>query len=225
MRTNTFVLRKGPVFANVVLGDEINRAPPKTQAALLEAMQEQQVTLEGETLSLPDPFFVLATQNPVEHEGVYVLPEAQLDRFLLKLEMGYPSAADEERMLREHAFGRPEVRSVLQRAAVLELCANAEQVNVTSTIQRYIVSLSRWTRTASSVVLGASPRASLALVAASRARALLTGRDYVTVEDVRALAPVVFAHRLIVSSSALLDGLTGSSIVKKAIRDVPYDPA
>ena len=225
MKERTFELRKGPLFAHIVLGDEINRAPPKTQSALLEAMQEEQVTIEGRTLALPSPFFVLATQNPVEQEGVYVLPEAQLDRFMLKVTMGYPSARDEEAMLQTHGAAPPAVPQVAALDEVRAWMAMAEQVHVSPTLQRYIVALARWTRAHASIVLGASPRAALALAKASRARALLEGRAYAAVEDVRALVAGVFAHRLLLTSTALLDGVDGDALVARAVSEVPYDPA
>lgn len=225
MKERTFELRKGPLFAHIVLGDEINRAPPKTQSALLEAMQEEQVTIEGRTLALPSPFFVLATQNPVEQEGVYLLPEAQLDRFLLKISMGYPSARDEERMLATHGSAPPSVGRVVGLDHVRHWMSLAEQVHVSPVLQRYIVALARWTRAHPSIVLGASPRASLALARASRARALLQGRDYAAVEDVRALIADVFAHRLLLASTALIDGVDAAQLVERAVRDVAYDPA
>lgn len=225
LSTNQFELRRGPIFAHVVLGDEINRAPAKTQAAMLEAMAEKQVTIDGTTLALPEPFVVLATQNPVEQEGVYPLPEAQLDRFLVKLQMGYPSAADEAQMLQTHGRGRPSVSSVLTTERINQLSQLADHVVVDGRIRTYIVSLARWTRAHTSVLTGASPRASLALMQASRARALLRGRDFVNVDDVRALVRHVFAHRLLLSSSALIDGTDPSDIVNGAVRSVPYDPA
>lgn len=225
MRSNDFTLRKGPIFANVLLGDEINRAPAKTQAAMLEAMAERQVTIDGATLSLPEPFVVLATQNPVEQEGVYPLPEAQLDRFLVKLEMGYPSASDEVRMLETHGHGRPTIAPVLTTERVCALSALAEAVVVDDRIRTYIVSLARWTRAHAAVLIGASPRASLALMGAARARALVRGRDFVNVDDIRAMVIPVFAHRLMLSSSALIDGTAPATIVAAAVRAVPYDPA
>lgn len=225
MRSNEFQLRRGPIFANVVLGDEINRAPAKTQAAMLEAMAERQVTIDGSTLPLPEPFVVLATQNPVEQEGVYPLPEAQLDRFLVKLEMGYPTSADEVRMLETHGGGRPAIATVLTTERVCELASLADAVFVDERIRTYIVGLARWTRAHASVLIGASPRASLALMRAARARALVHGRDFVNVDDVRAMVIPVFAHRLMLSSSALIDGTAPSAIVTAAVRAVPYDPA
>ncbi|MCB9506142.1 MAG: AAA family ATPase [Myxococcales bacterium] len=220
--TNTFQLRRGPIFANVVLGDEVNRAPAKTQSAMLEAMAERQVTVEGTTLPLPAPFMVLATQNPIEQEGVYPLPEAQLDRFLLKVEMGYPSAGDEVRMLAVHANRRPVVNAVVAHERVTELCALTDAVDASDAIREYIVQLARHTRANPAALCGASPRASLALARAARAHALLRGRDFVNVDDVRAVAAPVFAHRIVLSPSALVEGADGNAVVKAAIRSVPY---
>ena len=225
MRTQTFTLHKGPLFANVVLGDEINRAPPKTQSALLEAMQESQVTIEGSTLPLPQPFFVLATQNPVEQEGVYVLPEAQLDRFLIRIVMGYPSAELEERMIATHGAAPPDVEPVVTLERVAALVAVARQVHVAAATIRYVVALARATRASRHVELGASPRASLALVRAAQARALLSGRDHVSVDDVRTLADPVWAHRLLLRGAAVIEGVEASAVIARALRDVAYDPA
>ena len=223
--TNTFVLRPGPVFAHVVLGDEINRAPAKTQSALLEAMQEGQVTIDGETRRLPEPFIVLATQNPVEQEGVYLLPEAQLDRFLMKLTMGYPSADQEAEMLARHGHGRPSIATTLSTDRILEMRALAEGVAVSDTIRHYVVGLARATRDHASAHLGASPRASLALMRASRARAMLQGRDYVHVDDVRRLVEPVFAHRIVLTSSAVISGVTEDRVIRDVVSSVAWDPA
>ncbi len=220
-----FSLRRGPVFAHVVLGDEINRAPAKTQSALLEAMQEGQVTIEGDTHALPSPHLVLATQNPVEQEGVYLLPEAQLDRFLVKIAMDYPSEDQEVQMLATHGERRPDVRAVLSLERVVEMSALAAAVAVSDPARRYIVALARATRRHAAVALGASPRASLALLRAARARALLHGRDYVNADDVRALAHPVFEHRIVLSSSAVISGASESDVVRDALRSVPWDPA
>ncbi len=222
LRDNDFVLRRGPIFAHVVLGDEINRAPAKTQSALLEAMQERQVTIEGETLALPDPFVVLATQNPLEQEGVYPLPEAQVDRFLMKLVMGYPSPADEVKMLATYDHPRPPVQPVLDPASIKALRAAAEAVHVSEAMQVYIVALARHTRDHRRVRLGASPRASLALMRAAKARALLDGRDAVLPDHVRALATPVFAHRLVMTPEAELDGVEGADVVRDALERVRY---
>jgi len=221
----TFVLREGPVFAHIVLGDEINRAPAKTQSALLEAMQESQVTIEGETRALPQPFMVLATQNPVEQEGVYLLPEAQLDRFLIKVTMHYPSVDQEIAMLSVHATERPKVEAVLTLSRVKSLSQLADRVAVSGTIHAYIVALARATRKHPAATLGASPRASLALVRACRARALMRGRHFVNVEDVRDLAPAVFAHRVVPTPAALINGTDEHTILRAVLKEVAYDPA
>ncbi|MFN3198654.1 MAG: AAA family ATPase [Bradymonadia bacterium] len=218
----SLVLRKGPIFAHVVLGDEINRAPAKTQSALLEAMQEQQVTLEGDTLPLPDPFLVLATQNPLEQEGVYPLPEAQVDRFLMKIEMGYPSAEHERRMLLTYNQPRGVPTAILDPVRLLQLRALADQVHVSEALMDYVVALATATRRHDRVRLGVSPRASLALMRATKAQALLEGRDYVRPDDVRALAPFVWAHRVVLSPEAELDDYTGHDIVQEALTAVRY---
>ena len=222
LRDNTFVLRRGPIFAHVVLGDEINRAPAKTQSALLEAMQERQVTIEGETLVLPDPFLVLATQNPLEQEGVYPLPEAQVDRFMMKLTMGYPSATDELRMLATYDHPRPPVETVLDPETIRRLRLAADAVFVSPEVQAYIVGLARFTREHRRVRLGASPRASLALMRAAKAAALLGGREFVLPDDIRGLAEPVFAHRLVMTPEAELDGVSGQNVVREAIARVTY---
>lgn len=222
LRDNDFVLRRGPIFAHVVLGDEINRAPAKTQSALLEAMQERQVTIEGETLGLPDPFLVLATQNPLEQEGVYPLPEAQVDRFLIKLTMGYPSVSDEIQMLSTYDHPRPPVERLMSPEVIRALREAAEAVHVAPEIQRYIVALARFTRAHQRVRLGASPRASLGLMRAAKAAALLGGRDFVLPDDVRGLCEPVFAHRLVMTPEAELDGVSGSDVVREAVGRVDY---
>ncbi|MEZ4366957.1 MAG: MoxR family ATPase [Kofleriaceae bacterium] len=222
MRTNTFVLREGPVFTNVLLGDEINRAPAKTQSALLEAMQEQQVTIEGETRALTAPFIVLATQNPIEQEGTYPLPEAQVDRFLIKLRMGYPEPADEKRMLQTYDRPPAAVRAVIGPEAVLRLQQLAEQVHVAEEIVDYVLGLVRHTRGHTRVYLGASPRAALALMHASKARALLAGRDYVLPDDVRALAGLVLTHRILMTPDAELEGHGAGAVISEALDRVAY---
>ena len=222
MRTNTFVLREGPVFCNVLLGDEINRAPAKTQSALLEAMQEHQVTIEGETRTLSEPFIVLATQNPIEQEGTYPLPEAQVDRFLIKLQMGYPVAADEKRMLGTYDKPPPPVRPVLGPTEVLEMQALAQEVFVAEELLDYVLGLVTFTRNHARVYLGASPRAGLALVHASKALALLRGRDYILPDDVRSLAPLVLGHRILMTPEAELEGQLGTQVVSEAVDKVSY---
>jgi MoxR-like ATPase len=222
MRTNTFVLREGPVFTNVLLGDEINRAPAKTQSALLEAMQEHQVTIEGETRTLEEPFIVLATQNPIEQEGTYPLPEAQVDRFLIKLKMGYPSPADEKRMLGTYDRPPPPVRTVVGPSDVLDMQALAQEVFVAEELLDYVLGLVAFTRSHPKVYVGASPRAGLALVHASKGLALLRGRDYVLPDDVRHLAPLVLGHRILMSPEAELEGAAGTAVVAEAIDKVGY---
>ncbi len=222
MRTNTFVLREGPVFTHVLLGDEINRAPAKTQSALLEAMQEHQVTIEGETRTLAEPFIVLATQNPIEQEGTYPLPEAQVDRFLIKLRMGYPAAADEKRMLSTYDKPPAPVRPVVGPSDVLEMQALTQDVFVAEELLDYVISLVGFTRTHSKVYLGASPRAGLALIHGSKAMALLRGRDYVLPDDVRNLAPLVLSHRILMTPEAELEGGSGTHVVAEAVDKVGF---
>jgi MoxR-like ATPase len=222
MRTNSFVLREGPIFANVVLGDEINRAPAKTQSALLEAMQEQQVTIEGETRQLTPPFLVLATQNPIEHEGTYPLPEAQVDRFLVKIAMTYPSENDEKRMLATYSRPAPEPRVLIGPDEVIRMQRLAEQVHVEDDILDYVLSLALYTRRHRRVYLGASPRAALALLLGSKARALLKGRDFVLPDDVKHLAPYVLAHRVLMTPEAELENVQSDTVVAEALQSVPY---
>ena len=222
MRTNTFVLREGPVFTNVLLGDEINRAPAKTQSALLEAMQEQQVTIEGETRSLASPFIVLATQNPIEQEGTYPLPEAQVDRFLVKLRMGYPDSADEKKMLATYDRPPPPVRAVVGPEDVLQMQRLSQDVYVAEELVEYILGLVQFTRTHPRVYLGASPRAALALMHASKAMALLRGRDYVLPDDIRMLSPLVLAHRILMTPDAELEGASGAAVVTEAAEKVAF---
>ena len=224
MRTNEFVLREGPVFTNVLLGDEINRAPPKTQSALLEAMQEHQATIEGETRPLDQPFIVLATQNPIEHEGTYPLPEAQVDRFLVKLTMGYPAPADEKRMLATYNEPAPEIRALAGPEDVIRLQELADRVHVADEIFDYILGLVHHTRGHRRIYLGASPRAALALLRAAKALALIRGRDSVLPDDVKALAPLVLGHRLVLTPEAELEGAHAEAVVDEALERVPYKP-
>lgn len=219
--------RPGPVFANLVLGDEINRAPPKTQSALLEAMSEQQVTVEGVTRELPSPFIVLATQNPIEFEGTYPLPEAQLDRFLMRVGVGYPSAVDEVEMLeRRLARSAPtvELHAVADRATFLAAQEAVEQVHAAPDLVSYIVALVAATRAHPGVQVGASPRGSLALLAASRARAAIRGRDFVTPEDVKALAGPCLDHRLSLRAELWVRGTKTSDVVAECLASVPTPP-
>ena len=222
MRTNEFVLREGPVFCNVLLGDEINRAPAKTQSALLEAMQEQQVTIEGETRMLSAPFIVLATQNPIEHEGTYPLPEAQVDRFLIKLTMTYPGLEHEKRMLGTYNRPVPAVKPRLGPADVLRLQELAENVHVADEIFDYILGLVVHTRQHRRVYLGASPRAALSLLRASKALALIRGRDFVLPDDIKSLAPMVLSHRVVMTPEAELEGVFAHAVVTEAIERVAY---
>ncbi len=218
--TNDFVLRRGPIFCQVLLADEINRAPAKTQAALLEAMQEYQVTVDGQTLLLPRPFLVMATQNPVEQEGVYRLPEAQLDRFLLRIEMGYPGFEHEVDLLKLH--GRPiaEPPPIFTPETILGLQAKLPHVHAKETLYRYIVEIAEATREHPDVALGASPRAALNLLRCARGRAVLKGRHYVTHEDVQAVAFNVLGHRLILRPEAEIEGREVAHIVKEVLADV-----
>jgi MoxR-like ATPase len=221
-RSGTFILRQGPVFAHIVLGDEINRAPAKTQSALLEAMQEAQVTIDGTTQVLPPPFMVLATQNPVEYEGVYPLPEAQVDRFLMKVEIPYPAREEEWRILKTHGHRADLVHALFSPDALLSWQDRVGDVHVEDELVEYIVALSDFTRRHPRVALGASPRASLSLLRASKARALLHGRDYVLPDDVRALANAVFSHRLLLRAEAEVDGIHAHRVISEAIARIPY---
>jgi MoxR-like ATPase len=226
LRGGELAFRPGPVFTNVLLADEINRTPPKTQAALLEAMQERQVSVDGIAHPLPDPFIVLATQNPIEHEGTYPLPEAQLDRFFAKLEIGYPSSEDETRMLRiAHRGLVPVALDTVQRVATAaDLIAARETVDGTraaESVVEYTVALVRATRTQPSVLLGASPRAAVHLLAAGRSAARLGGRDFVTPDDIRAVAPAVLAHRLLLRPEAELERFTPADAIRSVLSSVP----
>jgi MoxR-like ATPase len=221
-RDGTFSLRAGPIFANVVLADEINRAPAKTQSALLEAMQERQVTIEGDRFELPLPFLVLATQNPIDLEGTYPLPEAQIDRFLVRVAMGYPTAREEALMLKTHGVEAPAVRAVLSPQDVVQLQAICARVHIDDDLHDYAVAITSYTRTHSKVALGASPRATLGLVHASKAHALLAARTYVIPEDVRAVAPSVLAHRLVLAGDVEADPRARDQIVEEALQKVGY---
>jgi MoxR-like ATPase len=224
MSTNQFVLRAGPVFTNVLLGDEINRAPAKTQSALLEAMQEFQVTIEGETRALEPPFIVLATQNPIEHEGTYPLPEAQVDRFLIKLSMRYPSLQDEKRMLTTYNRPVPQLRAVVSPEDLLRMQALADDVHVAEEIFDYILGITGHTRAHRRVYLGASPRAGLALLRAAKAHALIRGRDYVLPDDVKGLATLVLSHRIVMTPEAELEGVHPEMVISEALDQVAYKP-
>ncbi len=220
-KTSEFVVRKGPIFANVVLADEINRATPKTQSALLEAMQERQVTIEGKTYSLPEPFFVIATMNPVEYEGVYTLPEAQLDRFMMRIRIGYPDREDELEFLRRKSEGAPQtVNQIADRETVLKMVASARRVGVSDGILEYIYSIVARTRSDERVVLGASPRAAEHMLFAAKSLAFLEGREYVIPDDVKRLSLPVLAHRIVVKGEYEIDGVTGEDIVRDTIEEV-----
>jgi MoxR-like ATPase len=221
-KDGAFQLRAGPIFANVVLADEINRAPAKTQSALLEAMQERQVTIEGDRFELPDPFFVLATQNPVDLEGTYPLPEAQIDRFLVRVSMGYPSMRDEVAMLRTHGVVAPEPAAVLSPSDVQQIQSIAARVHVEDDIYDYTVNLSSFTRAHPRVVLGASPRASLSLLRAAKGSAVLAGRPFVTPDDVRQFAVPVLAHRLILVPELEGDVRARAGIIEEALGKVGH---
>ena len=220
-KTNDFVLRKGPIFCQVLLADEINRAPAKTQAALLEAMQEYQVTVDGTTLPLPLPFMVLATQNPVEQEGVYRLPEAQLDRFLLKIEMGYPGHAEEVRMLKLHSRPVEEPAPLFTPEIIQDMQSRLPDVYGTAGLFDYIVHLAATSRQHPDLMLGASPRAALCLLRCARARALLDGRHYFTHEDVQEVALPVLGHRLILRPEAEVEGKRVADVVEELLASVP----
>jgi MoxR-like ATPase len=220
-KTSDFVLRKGPLFCQLLLADEVNRAPAKTQSALLEAMQEIQVTIEGTTLPLPQPFMVLATQNPIEQEGVYRLPEAQLDRFLLRIEMGYPGPDFEHSMLKVHSQPLVPVSQLYTPDLILQIQAQVNHVFGKEELLAYIVALAEASRQHPDVALGASPRASLCLLRCARARALLEGRTYFTHEDVQLVALSVLGHRLIIRPEAEVEGKTVRQIVREVIDAVP----
>jgi MoxR-like ATPase len=220
-KQDEFVLRRGPLFCQVLLADEVNRAPAKTQSALLEAMQENQVTIEGTTLQLPQPFMVLATQNPIEQEGVYRLPEAQLDRFLLRVEMGYPGHSGEVDMLRLHSVPTQAAEQVFNAEQILEIQWKLAEVYGEPELLEYIVDISEASRQHPDLALGASPRASLCLLRCARARALLDGRHYFTHEDVQAIARGVLGHRLIVRPEAEIEGKRSVDVVRELLAAVP----
>jgi MoxR-like ATPase len=221
-KDGTFALRAGPIFANVVLADEINRAPAKTQSALLEAMQERQVTIEGDRFELPLPFLVLATQNPIDLEGTYPLPEAQIDRFLVRVSMGYPTAREEIQMLKTHGIEAPVARPVLSPRDVQQLQAIAARIYIEDDLLDYAVNVCTCTRAHSRVALGASPRATLGLTQAAKAWALLNGRPFVAPDDVRAVAPSVLAHRMIMTAESEADPKARERVVEEALSKVGY---
>ncbi|BBZ58541.1 AAA family ATPase [Mycolicibacterium phocaicum] len=224
MQSGRFEFRRGPIFTNLLLGDEINRTPPKTQAALLEAMAERQVSIDGETHRLPAPFIVLATDNPIEYEGTYPLPEAQLDRFAVRVELKYLSGADETVMLRrrlERGSAEPTVNQIVDAHDLLAMRESVEQVTVHDDVLHYVVSLAAASRSHPQVVVGASPRAELDLVQLARARALLFGRDYVIPEDVKALAIPVISHRISLKPEMWVRSVHGSDIVAQLLQRLP----
>lgn len=220
---SAFEFRAGPIFANIVLADEINRATPRTQSALLEAMQERQVTVERDTLPLPRPFLLIATQNPIELEGTFPLPEAQLDRFLLRLRLGYPTIADEEAMLYRMQRTQPleSLQPVISSDELLALLPVVREVYVAPHVTRYLLTLVRATRDHPATELGASPRAALALFRACQARAAMRGRDYVTPDDIKALAPAVLAHRLVMTAESRLRGHTRERVIEETLAQAP----
>lgn len=221
-KDGTFALRGGPIFTNILLADEINRAPAKTQSALLEAMQEHQVTIEGDRFVLPDPFFVLATQNPIDLEGTYALPEAQIDRFLLRVRMGYPSVREEVSMLRTHGVAAPEVEPVLSAEDATRLQSIAARVHVEDDLYEYAVLLTSFTRSHPKVVLGASPRASLSLLRAAKGSAVLKGRPFLTPDDIQDVASAALAHRLILVPELEGDVRARTGIIEEALGKVSY---
>jgi MoxR-like ATPase len=227
-RDADFEFRPGPIFTNLLLADEINRAPPKTQAALLEAMQERQVTIEGITHPLARPFLVLATQNPIEYEGTYPLPEAQLDRFLLRVAFGYPSGADEWELMSRRLERREdevELEQVIDGATLLALQAAIEQVHVGESVGGYIVELVAATRSSGSTAVGASPRGSLALLKTARCKAALAGRDFVTPDDVKVLAVPALAHRLMLKPELWVQRVSAEDVVRELLETVPTPAA
>ncbi|WP_347351272.1 MoxR family ATPase [Intrasporangium sp.] len=227
-RSREFEFRAGPLFTGLLLADEINRTPPKTQAALLEAMQERQVTVEGRTFPLPRPFHVLATANPVEYEGTYPLPEAQLDRFLMRVSFGYPSADEEWQILAARVARRHEeqtLRQVVTAEQLLAMQTAVEDTDVDESVGRYCVALTAATRTHGDVLMGASPRGALGLMLCARALAVVDGRDYVTPEDVKAVAPAVLTHRITIKPELWMSSVSAGGVVASVLRAVPAPSA
>lgn len=216
-----FEFRGGPILGNILLADEINRTSPKTQSALLEGMEENHITIDGQTIPLNDPFFVMATQNPIEYEGTYPLPEAQLDRFILKLKMGYPSQEEELEILAKTSVNHPieSIGPVMDKEELLGIQEEVKHVYIERNVQSYIVEIVSATREHPSVYLGASPRSSIALMKAAKAYAFIHGRDYVTPDEVKYLAPYVLSHRIILNSQAKFEGLTREKLVQDVIQD------
>jgi MoxR-like ATPase len=224
-KTQEFEFRPGPIMAQVVLADEINRATPKTQSALLESMEEHQATIDGITYRMPEPFLVIATQNPIEYEGTFALPEAQLDRFMLRIRLGYPSLADEQTILEEQKLSHPldDLKEVLDVADLLALQAAVREIYVDPSVADYIVRLVNATRVHPDVYLGASPRGSLALYRTGQALAALAGRDYVIPDDIKALAEAALAHRLIIKTSSSMHDIDPRQVIAELLNSVPVD--
>ncbi|HEY4674851.1 MAG TPA: MoxR family ATPase [Candidatus Bathyarchaeia archaeon] len=223
-KTGDFAFRKGPIFTNILLADEINRAPPKTQAALLEAMQEKQVTLEGKTHGLEEPFMVVATQNPIELEGTYPLPEAQLDRFMMKMKVGYPNTDQEAEILKRRLFRKSDdinLSQVADATAIIEMQKAVERIHVDDDVLHYIAEIVQATRSHPRVDIGASPRGSLAILKLSRALAFYDGRDYVTPDDVKSVASPALSHRIIFKTEYWFRGISPESIIEQILTDIP----
>lgn len=218
-KTLEFEFRGGPILGNIILADEINRTSPKTQSALLESMEEKNVTIDGKTIPLANPFFVMATQNPIEYEGTYPLPEAELDRFILKLKMGYPSFSEELEMLERTSSEHPieKIEAVLSKEELQQIQKEVKQVYIDKSVQHYIIDLTTSTRSHPAIYLGASPRGSIALMRAAKAYAFIVGRDYVLPDDVKYLAPYVLSHRIILHSEAKYDGVTADEVIAAII--------
>jgi MoxR-like ATPase len=220
-QSNNFIMRKGPIFCQLLLADELNRAPARTQSSLLEAMQERQVTIEGKTLPLPEPFMVLATQNPIEQEGVYRLPEAQLDRFLFRVHVGYPQRNEEIAMLDLHSKPAVRTQPVSNTEELVSIQHQVDSVFCSQELKGYIIDLVRRSRSHPDLALGASPRAAINLMKAGRVHALIQGREYTTHEDIQAIAFPVLGHRLILRPESEMDGQTVESIVDQLVKSVP----
>jgi MoxR-like ATPase len=220
-QSSDFVMRKGPVFCQLLLADELNRAPARTQSSLLEAMQEHQVTIEGKTLLLPEPFMVLATQNPIEQEGVYRLPEAQLDRFLFRVQVGYPDRQQEINMLDLHSRPQAKLTAITDASEIIAIQSQIDEVYSSPELKGYIIDLVRQSRLHGDLILGASPRAAINLMKAGRANALLQGRSFLTHEDIQAVALLVLGHRLILKPESEMDGRTVEAIVQQLLQSVP----
>ncbi len=228
VKSGEFELRKGPLFTNILLADEINRAPPKTQAALLEAMQEKQTTLDGKTHSLEDPFVVMATQNPIEYEGVYPLPEAQLDRFLVRLQLGYPTRTEEIEIMKRRMLRGQEgviLDAVIDSQTILELQKTVERIHVDDDVLGYVADIVQATRIQRQIEIGASPRGSLALFKLSRARAVFHGRDYVIPDDIKEVAAPALVHRLIMKAESWVKGTNPNQVLSEILKIIPVPRA